>query len=109
MASSSSSSSSSIVSVLVGLGVVLAHIHGCLGVDYKEALTKSLLYYEAQRSGKLPQNQRVQWRGDSGLHDGKDAGVSFNTCAKSSVLSVTSHVGWREEPNILYKSVKTFL
>ncbi|KAG6574819.1 Endoglucanase 13, partial [Cucurbita argyrosperma subsp. sororia] len=77
MASSYSSSSSSIVGMLVGLGVVLAHINGCLGVDYKGALTKSLLYYEAQRSGKLPQNQRVQWRGDSGLHDGKDAGIDL--------------------------------
>lgn len=44
---------------------------------YGEALTKSLLYYEAQRSGKLPPNQRVQWRGDSGLQDGSDVGVSL--------------------------------
>lgn len=29
-------------------------------IDYGQALTKSLLYYEAQRSGKLPPNQRVQ-------------------------------------------------
>lgn len=45
-------------------------------IDYGEALTKSLLYFEAQRSGKLPHNQRVQWRGDSALQDGKDDGVS---------------------------------
>ncbi|GMH15409.1 hypothetical protein Nepgr_017250 [Nepenthes gracilis] len=38
--------------------------------DNSAALTKSLLYYEAQRSGKLPDNQRVQWRGDSALKDG---------------------------------------
>lgn len=75
---SSSSSSSSFLCVLVGLGIFLAQIHGCFGVDYATALTKSLLYYEAQRSGKLPSDQRVQWRGDSGLQDGKDAGVSFN-------------------------------
>ncbi|XP_073293109.1 endoglucanase 12-like [Primulina huaijiensis] len=43
-------------------------------MDYGAALTKSLLYYEAQRSGKLPGNQRVQWRGDSALHDGKNGG-----------------------------------
>lgn len=43
--------------------------------DYGDALTKSLLFYEAQRSGKLPSNQRIEWRGDSGLSDGKDAGV----------------------------------
>ncbi|CAI9091737.1 OLC1v1026841C1 [Oldenlandia corymbosa var. corymbosa] len=48
-----------------------------VSVDYKSALTKSLLYYEAQRSGRLPANQRVQWRGDSGLNDGKDSGVDL--------------------------------
>ncbi|KAK3042101.1 hypothetical protein RJ639_001803 [Escallonia herrerae] len=46
-------------------------------VDYGAALTSSLLYFEAQRSGKLPPNQRVQWRGDAGLSDGKDAGVDL--------------------------------
>jgi len=47
--------------------------------DYKQALTNSLLYFEGQRSGKLPQNQRVKWRADSALKDGKDAGVIFLT------------------------------
>ncbi|CAK7337882.1 unnamed protein product [Dovyalis caffra] len=46
-------------------------------VDYGTALTKSLLYYEAQRSGKLPFDQRVQWRGDSGLKDGSDARIDL--------------------------------
>ncbi|CAH2057994.1 unnamed protein product [Thlaspi arvense] len=41
-------------------------------VDYGDALTKTLLYFEAQRSGKLPSNQRVSWRGDSALRDGSD-------------------------------------
>ncbi|ONK66114.1 uncharacterized protein A4U43_C06F4290 [Asparagus officinalis] len=39
--------------------------------DYKDALTKSLMFLEAQRSGKLPQNNRIPWRGDSGLDDGQ--------------------------------------
>ncbi|XP_021903946.1 endoglucanase 14-like [Carica papaya] len=47
-------------------------VHGVVSVDYKAALTKSLLYYEAQRSGKLPSDQRAQWRGDSALRDGGD-------------------------------------
>lgn len=47
------------------------------GGDYKQALTNSLLYFEGQRSGKLPSNQRVNWRGDSALQDGEDAGVIF--------------------------------
>lgn len=51
--------------------------HAVLGdIDYGDALTKSLLFYEAQRSGILPSTQTVQWRGDSGLKDGNDAGVS---------------------------------
>lgn len=46
------------------------------GFDYGEALNKSLLFLEAQRSGKLPTNdKRVAWRGDSGLKDGYLQGV----------------------------------
>ncbi|KAI6706354.1 hypothetical protein NL676_009316 [Syzygium grande] len=45
--------------------------------DYGAALTNSLLYFEAQRSGKLPPNQRVRWRGDSALKDGEDAGIDL--------------------------------
>lgn len=43
--------------------------------DYKDALMKSLLFLEAQRSGKLPKNNRVKWRGDSALQDGQYAHV----------------------------------
>lgn len=43
--------------------------------DYGTALTKSLLFFEGQRSGVLPKNQRVNWRGDSALKDGQDVGV----------------------------------
>lgn len=37
--------------------------------DYKEALKLSLLFYEAQRSGKLSSTNRIKWRGDSALND----------------------------------------
>ena len=37
--------------------------------DYKEVLGKSLLFYEAQRSGPLPADNRIDWRGDSALDD----------------------------------------
>lgn len=43
--------------------------------NYKEALTKSLIFLEAQRSGKLAPNHRPSWRGDSALDDGKQANV----------------------------------
>ncbi|XP_022995392.1 endoglucanase 6-like [Cucurbita maxima] len=45
--------------------------------DYGSALTKSLLFFEAQRSGVLPRNQRVTWRSHSGLQDGKASGVDL--------------------------------
>uniref|UniRef100_A0A0V0IPN6 Endoglucanase n=1 Tax=Solanum chacoense TaxID=4108 RepID=A0A0V0IPN6_SOLCH len=47
------------------------------GHNYGEALSKSFLFYEAQRSGYLPHNQRVQWRGNSGLNDGKASGIDL--------------------------------
>ena len=43
--------------------------------DYEDALRKSLLYFEAQRSGRLPHGQRVAWRDHSGLTDGLEQGV----------------------------------
>ncbi|KAG6522332.1 hypothetical protein ZIOFF_019471 [Zingiber officinale] len=46
-------------------------------IDYGNALTKSLLFFEAQRSGKLPADQRVTWRGDSAIGDGSEAGVDL--------------------------------
>ncbi|KAK3021751.1 hypothetical protein RJ639_045694 [Escallonia herrerae] len=45
--------------------------------DYADALSKSLLYFEAQRSGRLPYNQRVTWRDHSGLTDGLEQGVDL--------------------------------
>jgi hypothetical protein len=38
--------------------------------DYEDALSKSILFFEGQRSGKLPLDQRVKWRGHSALTDG---------------------------------------
>ncbi|XP_019416935.1 PREDICTED: endoglucanase 16-like [Lupinus angustifolius] len=46
--------------------------------NYKDALTKSIIFLEAQRSGKLPSNNRVPWRGDSALDDGKLANVDLS-------------------------------
>ncbi|CAL9174649.1 unnamed protein product [Musa hybrid cultivar] len=45
--------------------------------EYREALAKSLLYFEAQRSGRLPYDHRVSWRGHSGLTDGLEQGVDL--------------------------------
>jgi hypothetical protein len=43
--------------------------------NYKDALTKSIIFLEAQRSGKLPADNRLSWREDSALEDGKLANV----------------------------------
>ncbi|KAG0320595.1 hypothetical protein BGZ99_004419 [Dissophora globulifera] len=40
--------------------------------EYVRLLDASFLFYEAQRSGKLPEDQRVKWRNDSALRDGND-------------------------------------
>jgi len=37
--------------------------------NYGEVLGKSLLFYEANRSGRLPSDNRVPWRSDSALSD----------------------------------------
>ncbi|XP_010528623.1 PREDICTED: endoglucanase 7 [Tarenaya hassleriana] len=38
--------------------------------NYTLALHKALLFFNAQKSGKLPKNNGISWRGDSGLNDG---------------------------------------
>jgi len=42
--------------------------------NYAEALQKSLYFYEAQQSGALSPNNRVEWRGPACLTDGQDIG-----------------------------------
>ncbi|WP_075341630.1 glycoside hydrolase family 48 protein [Tenacibaculum agarivorans] len=45
--------------------------------NYGEALQKSLLFYETQQSGILPDWNRISWRGDSGVNDGQDVGLDL--------------------------------
>ncbi|KAG7169951.1 Endoglucanase E-4-like 14, partial [Homarus americanus] len=47
---------------------------GMMPYDYSQLLCMSFVFYEAQRSGPLPADQRVTWRGDSALDDGSDVG-----------------------------------
>lgn len=51
--------------------------HAAGSYAYAEALQKAIMFYEFQRSGKLPPGQRNNWRGDSGLADGADVGVDL--------------------------------
>nr|ADB85442.1 GH9 family protein [Limnoria quadripunctata] len=69
--------------LLLVLGAVYAQDDGgCTATgmepyDYAQALCMSPLFYEAQRSGKLPADQRVTWRKDSALDDGSDCGIDL--------------------------------
>ncbi|KAK8923790.1 Endoglucanase 17 [Platanthera zijinensis] len=66
--------SPSAIAVLVILsGVSAASIRH----DYSDALHKSILFFEGQRSGRLPPSQRLSWRRDSALHDGALDGVDL--------------------------------
>jgi endoglucanase len=46
--------------------------------NYGEALQKSILFYEAQQAGKLPEWNRVPWRDDATLKDGADVGIDLS-------------------------------
>jgi hypothetical protein len=45
--------------------------------DLAKVLHLSQLFYVAQRCGKLPDDNRVEWRRDSFLNDGADVGVDL--------------------------------
>uniref|UniRef100_A0A0D9VBK9 Endoglucanase n=1 Tax=Leersia perrieri TaxID=77586 RepID=A0A0D9VBK9_9ORYZ len=66
---SSKSRSSCLLLLLVATILCLA-VHEAAAFNYADALDKAILFFEAQRSGKLPSNQRATWRADSGLSDG---------------------------------------
>jgi endoglucanase len=46
--------------------------------NYGDALGKSILFFEAQQSGRLPSWNRVLWRGNSALNDGADVGLDLS-------------------------------
>ena len=56
------------------LGMFLAS-ESVEALDYGDTLNKSIVFFEGQRSGKLPTNQKVKWRADSILSDGASANV----------------------------------
>ncbi|MFS7899120.1 putative cellulase [Helianthus anomalus] len=47
--------------------------------NYEDALAKSILFFQGQRSGRLPlsQSQNLRWRSASGLGDGSQARVNL--------------------------------
>ncbi|KAL5714766.1 cellulase [Ranunculus cassubicifolius] len=69
--------SSTVSLVLLCLCVVVSRVAARPRHNYGDALTKSILFFEGQRSGKLPPSQRMTWRKDSALKDGHDVGVDL--------------------------------
>ncbi|XP_078169682.1 cellulase 3 [Carex rostrata] len=61
--------------MLIVIGV--AHTTATSTVDYRGALSKSLVFFEAQRSGKLPHLASLSWRSSSGLNDGSTENVDL--------------------------------
>ncbi|XP_053378705.1 endoglucanase E-4-like isoform X2 [Mercenaria mercenaria] len=56
---------------LTGYGTTFASntASSSMRYNYSEALGLSILFYDAQRSGKLPTDNPIPWRGDSALSD----------------------------------------
>eukprot|EP00250_Pteridium_aquilinum_P020053 c24683_g1_i8 orf=162-929(+) len=67
--------------LLLMLCLILAQLlnpaRGTCTFNYSDALSKCILFFEGQRSGKLPPDQRLTWRGDSALLDGSDYNVDL--------------------------------
>ena len=45
--------------------------------QWSTLLGNLLYFYDEQRSGRLPNNERVAWRNDSALEDGQDVGLDL--------------------------------
>lgn len=70
--------------------------------DYKDALAKSILFFEGQRSGKLPPNQRMTWRSNSGLSDGSALDVN-GSISSVSLLMLFLFYDWLRISTIFFK------
>ena len=65
------------VIALILTAVISLPVYSQGGKNYGEALQKSILFYEAQQTGKLPEWNRFPWRGNSTPNDGADVGVDL--------------------------------
>lgn len=61
------------------------------GYSYQDAIGKAILFFEGQRSGKLPTNQRVKWRGDSALSDGQPENVFVIALNYNQLISTVNY------------------
>ena len=63
--------------VLIALAIILLNGRS-FAQNYAEVLQKSMFFYEAQRSGVLPADNRVSWRANSCVNDGSDVGKDLS-------------------------------
>ncbi|XAR62834.1 Cellulase [Bertholletia excelsa] len=73
---------SSICPVFFAVALILlswgnASVQGQRNPNYREALAKSILFFQGQRSGRLPAIQEISWRSTSALSDGRVAHVDL--------------------------------
>ena len=61
--------------------------------NYGDALQKAVYFYDEQRSGALPPNNRVPWRGNSGLQDGSDVAHALGAAGHLWLAGVA--LDWR--------------
>ncbi|VAI54677.1 unnamed protein product [Triticum turgidum subsp. durum] len=54
-----------------------SHVLAAGHPHYADALAKSLLFFQGQRSGRLPPDQAVKWRSNSAMSDGSAANVDL--------------------------------
>ncbi len=66
-----------VASMLLSASTLAMPARAATTYNYGEALQKALYFYEEQRSGALPANNRVPWKGNSGMNDGSDNGVDL--------------------------------
>ena len=61
--------------LLVLVGMNSRNYVEAVNPNYRDALAKSILFFQGQRSGRLPRDQQITWRSNSGLYDGRVAHV----------------------------------
>ena len=71
--------------LMVVIGMMMMVVGRVTSQNYEDALTKSILFFEGQRSGRLPPSQRMTWRKDSALNDGTESNVSVYMSYECSI------------------------
>lgn len=66
-----------IIQILLGLVGMIMVVRATASLDYGIYMIIQILFFEGQRSGKLPSIQRMIWK-DSALRDGSNVGASLS-------------------------------